>query len=119
MGHKNYVRIDNNHSTFERKIEAAKQQVHRVLGRGGGTTFYKKFLLKKAIVVRKPSQILAQAAQPTCPINLPEMQHFEESVVTEIFINYSTTEGRVIEASIEKKGSNQAYAYTLKYVVEQ
>lgn len=36
-----------------------------------------------------------------------------------MFINYSTSEGRVIEASIEKKGSNQAFAYTLKFVIEK
>mmetsp|Transcript_11940 Transcript_11940/g.16223 ORF Transcript_11940/g.16223 Transcript_11940/m.16223 type:complete len:130 (-) Transcript_11940:329-718(-) len=53
------------------------------------------------------------------PINLPDGQHFEESEVTEIFINYSTSEGKVIEASIEKKGSNQAFAYTLKLTIEQ
>ena len=40
------------------------------------------------------------------PINLPEGQHYEESEITETFINYKTNEGKVKEASIEKKGSN-------------
>ena len=53
------------------------------------------------------------------PINLPENQHFEESEISETFINYRTNEGRVVEASIEKKGNNQAFAYTLKVTLEK
>lgn len=53
------------------------------------------------------------------PINLPEGQHYEESDVSETFINYRTTEGKVVEASIEKKGSNLAFAYTLKVTLEK
>ena len=45
-------------------------------------------------------------ALTTVPINLPEGQHYEESEVSETFINFRTTEGKVVEASIEKKGSN-------------
>ena len=45
-------------------------------------------------------------AMSTVPINLPEGQHYEESEVDETFINFRTNEGKVIEASIEKKGSN-------------
>ena len=47
MGHKSWARIDNSHPTFEAKINAAKQQAQRILGHRGGTSFYKKFLLRK------------------------------------------------------------------------
>ena len=55
----------------------------------------------------------------TVPINLPEGQHYEESMVTETFINYKSREGKVKEASIEKKGQNMAFAYTLKITIEK
>lgn len=55
----------------------------------------------------------------TVPVNLPEGQHYEESAVSETFINYRTTEGKVVEASIEKKGNNNAFAYTLKVTLEK
>lgn len=58
-------------------------------------------------------------ALTTVPINLRDDQHYEESEVSETFINFRTSEGRVIEASIEKKGSNLAFAYTLKVVLEK
>jgi len=52
---------------------------------------------------------------------LPEGQHFEESDVYETWINYNTPDykSRVVEASIEKKGSNLAFAYTLKVTLEK
>ena len=62
---------------------------------------------------------LASRTPQALPVDLPKDQHYEESEVTEIFINYSTSEGRVVEASIEKKGHNMAYAYTLKLTVEK
>lgn len=110
MGHKNWVMIDNSASTFQEKINQAKQQVHFMLGRQGGTSFYKKFLLKNS------SQ--RTMALTRVPLNLPEGQHYEESEVSETFINFKTNEGRVVEASIEKKGSNLAFAYTLKVTIE-
>ena len=86
------------------------------MGHRGGTSFYKKFLLKRS---EEPKMGRQNNPLPMVPINLPEGQHFEESEVTEIFINYSTSEGKVTEASIEKKGSNQAFAYTLKLTIER
>lgn len=56
-------------------------------------------------------------ALSTVPINLPEGQHYEESEVSETFINFRTQEGKLLEASIEKKGHNQAFAYTLKMTI--
>jgi hypothetical protein len=50
MGHKKWIFIDNKVSTFEQKINRAKQEVQKFLGHVGGTSFYKKFLLKKATV---------------------------------------------------------------------
>ena len=46
-------------------------------------------------------------------------QIYEESSVTETFIKYSSSEGKVINASIEKKGSNLSYAYTLKSTIQK
>ena len=57
-------------------------------------------------------------ALSTVPLNLPEGQHYEESEVSETFINFKSTEGRVVEASVEKKGSSQTFAYTLKVTIE-
>ena len=54
----------------------------------------------------------------TVPLNLPDGQHYEESEVSETFINFRSNEGRVVEASIEKKGSNLAFVYTLKVTIE-
>ena len=87
------------------------------MGHRGGTSFYKKFLLKRTAEPKLGRQ--NNTPLPVVPINLPEGQHFEESEVTEIFINYSTSEGKVMEASVEKKGSNQAFAYTLKLTIER
>ena len=98
MGHKSWFMIDNSMPDFTSKINAAKQQVQNILGRTGGTSFYKKFLLRKN---SKRSMVLT-----TVPINLPEEQHYEESEVSETFIRFGTNEGKVVEASIEKKGSN-------------
>ena len=111
MSHRSYHLIDNSYPDFKSKINAAKQKVHHVLGREGGTTFHKKFLLKKSMT--------RNMALTSVPINLPEGQHYEESEITETFINYKTNEGKVKEASIEKKGSNMAYAYTLKITLEK
>ena len=69
-----------------------------MLGITGATSFYKKYLLMK--------ESQRTMALTMVSIKLPEGQHFEESEVTETFISFKTTEGRVVEASIEKKGSN-------------
>ena len=69
-----------------------------MLGIRGASSFYKKFLLTK--------ESQRTMALTMVPIKLPEGQHFEESEVSETFINFRTNEGKVVEASIEKKGSN-------------
>ena len=81
-----------------------------MLGRQGGHSFFKKFLLNKS---SQRTMLLT-----TVPLNLPDGQHYEESEVSETFINFRSNEGRVVEASIEKKGSNLAFAYTLKVTIE-
>ena len=111
LGHKNWKMIDNSYESFDAKVKAAQQSVKNMLGIHGGTSFYKKFLLKKT---QQRTMALTMI-----PINLPEDQHFEESEVTETFINFRINEGKVIEASIEKKGSNQAFAYTLKFSIQK
>ena len=58
MGHKNWCRIDNTFN-FDRKVKLAQQQVHRILGRVGCTTFYKKFLIKKVELPRKASNMIS------------------------------------------------------------
>ena len=111
MGHKHWVMVDNSFKDFNSKIKFVVKSVHKVLNHQGGTQFYKKFLLKKSTQ--------RTMALTTVPINLPDDQHYEESEVTESWINFRTNEGRVVEASVEKKGSNQAFAYTLKLAIEK
>ena len=53
------------------------------------------------------------------PIKFGLNQIFEESSITETFIRYSSNEGKLIHASIEKKGSNLSYAYTLKTTIQK
>ena len=53
------------------------------------------------------------------PIKFGLNQIFEESSISETFIKYSSSEGKVIHASIEKKGSNLSYAYTLKTTIQK
>ena len=52
-------------------------------------------------------------------MSLGENQHFDESQVSETFINYKTSEGRVIDSSVEKKGNNKAFTYTHKISIEK
>lgn len=109
MGHPRWFMLDNKNIDFNEKIARAKDRVQMILGRQTGNSFYKKFLLKKG----------TPAKGTTIPIELEENQHFEESVVIETFINYKTSEGRVIESSIEKKGSNRSFTYTHKILLEK
>lgn len=53
------------------------------------------------------------------PIAFADSQHYEESSVIETFIKYNSSEGNTLEASIEKRGNNLAYAYTLKTLIEK
>ena len=108
MGHKRWVLIDNNVESFQQKINNAKTQIQNVLGHHTGSNFYKKFLLKKDDVKNPGTGV---------PVNFGVNQICEESTVTETFINYQSTEGKVLMASIEKKGSNLSYAYTLKTTI--
>lgn len=111
MGHRKWFMIDNSFNDFDSKMKYCISRVHQILGRQGGTAFYKKYLLTKST-----QRTMALTA---VPINLPEGQHYEESEVTETFINFKTSEGKVIEASVEKKGHDQAFAYTLKVALEK
>lgn len=48
MGHHRWFMIDNNCESFDAKIARSKDYVHHILGKKtAGTTFFKKFLLKK------------------------------------------------------------------------
>ena len=58
-------------------------------------------------------------SQAAIPINLPAGQPFEESQVIETFIDYSASEGKTIESSVEKRGSNVAFTYTHKVQIEK
>ena len=111
MGHKKWVMIDNQVADFNQKINNAKQQVQQILGHRTGASFYKKFLLKKS----DGSQKTADGV----PIAFADSQHYEESSVIETFIKYNSSEGNTLEASIEKRGNNLAYAYTLKTLIEK
>jgi hypothetical protein len=50
------------------------------------------------------------------PINLPIKQHFEESQVVETWLKIQDTnvssDRKIIETSIVKKGNNRAFTYT-------
>jgi len=109
MGHQRWFMIDNKSTDFNTKISCVKDRVQMILGRQTGNSFYKKFLLKKS----------TPTIGTRFPIKLRENQHFEESDVIETFINYKGSEGRVIESSIEKKGSNKSYTYTHKITLEK
>ena len=104
--------VDNNSVDFNAKIAKAKDTVHYILGKSqAGSSFYKKFLLKKSTSKYK--------AMTTVPIDLAGGQPYEESQVIETFINYSSSEGKVIESSVEKRGSNLAFTYTHKVTLEK
>ena len=104
--------IDNNCENFDAKIAKTKDYVHHILGKNtAGSSFYKKFLLKKSTSKNKSST--------TVPIELPPGQAFEESQIIETFIKYSSVEGKVIESSVEKRGSNLAFTYTHKMTLEK
>ena len=104
--------IDNNCADFNAKITKAKDRVHFILGKSqAGSSFYRKFLLKKSTGKLKTTS--------TVPIELGKEQAFEESQVIETYIKYHTTEGKVIESSVEKRGSNLAFTYTHKVTLEK
>ena len=106
--------IDNNCENFDAKIAKTKDYVHHILGKNtAGSSFYKKFLLKKSTMKNKSK------SSTTVPIELPSGQAFEESQIIETFIKYSSVEGKVIESSVEKRGSNLAFTYTHKMTLEK
>jgi hypothetical protein len=76
MGHQKFVMISNDSIDFNGKINQAKEKIHYILNLKTGSSFYKKFLLKKA-PVNGFQQI---------PLVLPKHQHYEESQVTETFL---------------------------------
>jgi len=76
MGHQRFVMITNDSPDFNSKINQAKEKIHYMLGHKGGSSFYKKFLLKKAPVTGF-TQI---------PVQLSKGQHYEESQVIETFL---------------------------------
>jgi hypothetical protein len=96
LGHRNWHIIDNQVEDFNKKISRAKEAVQHVLGHTAGQSFYRKFLLKKSTS--------RSNLGTTVPIELAAGQSFEESQVYETFIKFATSEGKVIESSIEKKG---------------
>ena len=103
MSHAKYSMIRNTYKDFNSKINAAKTEVQKFLDMKIGADFQSKFLLKKHV-------------NSTCniPLQISKKQHVDESTVIETFINYKTSEGRVLESSIEKKGANKAFTYTHK-----
>ena len=112
MGHQRWFMIDNNCDDFNVKIARAKDRVHYILGKQhAGSSFYKKFLLKKSTIKQKTLS--------TVPIEIRNDQAFEESQVIETFIKYNSTEGKVCESSVEKRGSNLAFTYVHKVTIEK
>ena len=72
MGHQRWFMIDNNCENFNEKITRAKDRVHYILGKANaGSSFYRKFLLKKSSSKQKTLS--------TVPIEIRSEQAFEES----------------------------------------
>ena len=112
MGHQRWFMIDNNCENFNEKITRAKDRVHYILGKSNaGSSFYRKFLLKKTSSKQKTLS--------TVPIEIRSEQAFEESQSFETFIKYNSPEGKVIESSVEKRGSNLAFTYVHKMTLEK
>ena len=82
---------------FDDKIDKAKESVLNVLGKSAGTSFHKKFLLKK----KKMQDV---SAMPLDLVNLRQRsvsQSFEEIQITEVFIDERHYEGdQVLECSV-------------------
>ena len=55
----------------------------------------------------------------TVPIQIGTDQAFEEIKSFETFIKYNSTEGKVCESSIEKRGSNLSFSYVHKITLEK
>ena len=108
MGHANkWEQISNKEcKDFDEKISRAKEFVLDVLGKSAGSKFAKKYLLRK----------VKKASIDIMPLGLTELDQrtYEEVFVSETFINYNTDEGEVVSCSVERKGSDQCYSYTLK-----
>ena len=110
MGHDTWIKIDNLHPDgFKGKMATVKQQVLRILGREGGRTFYKAYILNKS----DAGAASADAEEPF-PIALSKEQVEDITEVEEVFINFQHPDGQVEEASIEKRGSKGAYTYSQK-----
>jgi len=110
MGHQKWFLIKNSDcENFKDKIQKTKEAVLDVLGKSAGTHFHKKFLLKKD----------KQADSSAVPLDLSKIKQdcCEEIQITETFIDYTTTEGKVISCSVEKKGSKRSFAYTHKCTI--
>ena len=111
LGHRNWHICDNIVTDFNTKISKAKETVQQILGHKVGQSFYRKFLLKKSTSRTN--------MRTTVPIEFPDGQSFEESQVYETFIKFATSEGKVIDSSVEKKGQNRAFTYTHKILLER
>lgn len=115
MGHQNWILIKNTECRdFDDKIDKTKESVLNVLGKSAGTTFHKKFLLKK-----EKMQDVAVMPLGLGKPNLKNMsQSFEEIQITEIFIDEKHFEGdEVLECSVQKKGSQSRFSYTHKLTI--
>jgi len=98
MGHQKWILVKNNDcKNFTEKIKRTKDAVLEVLGKSAGTHFHKKFLLQKD----------QKADDSALPMDLSSINQncFEEIYISETFIDYTTNEGEVTAASVEKKGS--------------
>jgi hypothetical protein len=112
MGHPHFHMIANNFSTFDSKIQSAKESVLNILGHQTGSTFFKKYLL----VPSKNKNFTK------IPINLSLKHTHEVSEQTETFLRVNeqgkNSDKRIIESSIVRTGSNRAYTYTQKTLTE-
>lgn len=102
--------INNDHSSFQGKIQKAKEAVLEVMGKSTCTHFYKKFLLRKD----------HSNQDSFVPIDLSGLDEncYEETQISETFIDAKSPEGEVLSCSVEKRGSGDHFVYTHKMTIQ-
>jgi len=106
QGHSRLFIVDNNCVDFNAKIKRCQQHCQQVLGITSGTSFYKKYLLVK--------KNLANGF--AFPVDFGN--HLRHEVLQTIETWLKPQDKNEVERSIEKKGSNKAYTYTLKSTID-
>jgi hypothetical protein len=81
MGHPRWFLISNDVVDFNEKIKRAREAIHEVLGGNTGATFYKKFLVQKAVNTEKSALSLV-------PVDFKKFDEYEEINILEDYVDY-------------------------------